>query len=121
MKANSRRFIGSVGGAPGYSRAMAFFAVTYTYVDDAERIAATRPRHRDFLAQLVEQGVLVASGPLPETSPPSALLILKGESEPDVRRALSVDPFQEQGIVTACEVQPWQPVVGCFAAEVVAG
>lgn len=95
---------------------MNFYAVTYTYIDDEARINEVRPTHREFLGSLHEAGVLRASGPLPNTSPPQALLIMMGESESAVREALSADPFNAASIITSVEVELWNPAIGVFAA-----
>lgn len=36
---------------------MATFAVQYTYIDDADRMAAHRPEHREHLAELHREGL----------------------------------------------------------------
>lgn len=95
---------------------MTFYAVTYTYIDDEARINEVRPTHREFLRGLHEAGALRASGPLPNTSPPQALLIMTGESENAVRDALAADPFNEANIITSVGVQEWNPAIGVFAA-----
>ena len=58
---------------------MQYFAVHYTYVDDAELIARHRPDHRAFLSGLTDKG-LIAGGAYPDATPPSALLVFKAES-----------------------------------------
>lgn len=59
---------------------MTVFAVEYTY-DTArtDDLAAMRPRHREFLAGLVEAGSLVASGPWLDNAAPGALLLVLAE------------------------------------------
>lgn len=97
---------------------MTFFAATYTYVNDPERIAEHRPEHRVFLNKLHQEGLLQASGPLPETTPAQALLIMTCTNVDAVRTALADDPFQKHGIVTALTVEPWVPAVGVFADQI---
>ena len=43
---------------------MALHAVLYRYADDPARLDEHRPRHKDYLASLFEQGRIVISGPL---------------------------------------------------------
>lgn len=94
---------------------MTFFVVTYTYVPDVDLIAEHRPRHREFLAAAHTDGHLVASGPLTDTTPPSAVLIMRGESADAVRSVLADDPFTAAGVITATSVEPWAPLVGVFS------
>lgn len=96
---------------------MTFFAATYTYTDATEEIAATRPRHRAFLNELHKSGQLRASGPLPETNPAQALLIMTCSDADEVRQVLAADPFQVAGLVADLDVTPWIPAVGVFADE----
>ena len=90
---------------------MAYFATTYRYVDDAERVSAVRPEHRDYLAQLSDQGGLQISGPL-VGGEPGALLIFVAESEAAARELVAADPFVRDGLVAELTVREWNPVSG---------
>lgn len=95
---------------------MAYYAVNYHYdpsTVDAQN--ALRPEHRAYLGTLVEQGLLVASGPLVGAASPSALLIFRTGSEQQVRDLLAEDPFQKQNHVADWSVTEWNPVLGVFA------
>lgn len=94
---------------------MSYFAVTYTYGPDLVRQDELRPEHRAFLRRLADDGVIAASGPLLGTSPATALLVVRGASEEDVRRLLTSDPFQADGQVAQVDVTEWNPVIGVFA------
>ncbi|WP_226345910.1 YciI family protein [Agilicoccus flavus] len=96
---------------------MPFFAVTYHYVDDAARLDATRPIHREFLASLAGAGALRASGPYIGVTPAAALLILTAESEQQVRDLLADDPFQQEQLVAETRVVEWNPVIGDYADQ----
>src|SRR5436190_2060782 len=49
---------------PGSRRlAMAWFTVETRYVADRDRLLDVRPRHRDYLRDLVDQGKVLAGGP----------------------------------------------------------
>lgn len=93
---------------------MAYFAVRYSYADDATALDRIRPQHRAFLAALT-QGPLLASGPLPETAPPSALLILRADRADDVAEALDADPFWQADLITDRIIEEWNPLIGVFA------
>ena len=94
---------------------MPFYAVHYTYSDDAEAVAAKRPEHRAYLGTLVEAGALRASGPYVGVSPDQALLIFEAESADAVDALLSKDPFQLNALVVGQEITEWNPVLGVFA------
>lgn len=96
---------------------MTFYAVTYTYIDDADAIARVRPDHRSYLAQLVESGELYASGPCPGTAPARALLVFRSDSPDRVAELLRNDPFQVNGIVANHEILEWDPVLGALADQ----
>lgn len=91
---------------------MTTYAVTYTYTRDGALRDEHRPVHREFLADLAADGTLLASGPLPEADPPAALLVLDAAGPEEVRELLREDPFQQQGLVEAVQVQEWTTVVG---------
>lgn len=95
---------------------MAYYAVHYSY--DPASIARQdelRPEHRAYLATLVEQGSLIASGPFVGAESPNALLIFRTESEQQVRDLLAEDPFQQANLVVEWSVTEWNPVLGVFA------
>ena len=61
---------------------MSVFAVTYTYSASEPELAEIRPTHREFLKNLLVQGVLLASGPMVDR--PGALLIVRADSVEEV-------------------------------------
>lgn len=91
---------------------MAVFAVQYVYTDDVEQVNAIRPIHREWLQHLLEQGDLLASGPMVDY--PAALLIFKSESHETMSRLLDQDPFEIAGVIVEREVREWNPVFGPF-------
>ena len=93
---------------------MLYFAVHYTYVDDAELIARHRPDHRAFLSGLTDKG-LIAGGAYPDTTPPSALLVVRAESVEAVSDLLAGDPFRINDVLADVRIVRWTPVIGIFA------
>ena len=95
---------------------MALFVVEYTYDHTLDSLLETfRPAHRQFLRELHEQGVLVASGFLKDGTCKDALLIIRTESVPDVDRILADDPFGVHGFVSATRIREWVPTFGDLA------
>jgi uncharacterized protein YciI len=83
------------------------FATMFSY-GNAERIAEARPRHREYLTRLKEEGKLFASGPFEDDS--GALIIYEADSEDDARRLVEADPFHEAGIFQSYTMKPWRHV-----------
>ena len=46
---------------------MKYFAVSYDYNPNSPEIAKARPAHREFTAQLFEEGTIIATGPLTDS------------------------------------------------------
>lgn len=89
---------------------MAYFATEYVYgpADEQEK---HRPAHREYLATLVEEGKLAASGPF-NSGAAGALLIFVGESEEDIIALIEKDPMRIGGVVLSYSIREWNPVMG---------
>lgn len=90
---------------------MAVYAVQYSY-GPAEIQAKHRPAHREYLAQLNEQGKLYVSGPLSDGDPAGALLILEAETREELDQLVAADPMHSGGAVTGYTARQWNPVIG---------
>jgi uncharacterized protein len=93
---------------------MPIFAVTYLYTAPTNQIDEIRPIHRAWLSELLEQNVLLASGPMVDT--PEALLIFESESAEELARLLDNDPFDIAGCIGSRTIQTWNPVFGPFGS-----
>jgi uncharacterized protein YciI len=93
---------------------MAVFAVTYAYSASEEDLAEIRPAHRDFLKDHLDQGVLLASGPMVDR--PGALLIVRADSVEEVAELLDQDPFDIAGYIGERAIAQWNPVFGPWSA-----
>jgi uncharacterized protein YciI len=91
---------------------MPIFAVTYLYTAPTNQIDEIRPIHRAWLSELLEQKVLLASGPMVDTH--EALLIFRSESAEELARLLDNDPFDIAGCIGSRAIQTWNPVFGPF-------
>ncbi len=89
---------------------MAVFAVTYTYTDDAQRVATFRPEHREHLAELHREGTLLLSGPLDDGS--TALLVVVADSADEALAKLDGDPFKRERVIVDRAAQEWTVVIG---------
>ena len=93
---------------------MAIFAVTYTYSATETELGEIRPTHREFLKELLEQQILLASGPMVDR--PGALLIVRADSVEAVADILDQDPFDIAGYIGERAIAEWNPVFGPWSA-----
>jgi uncharacterized protein len=84
------------------------FAVVYTYPEDKSAIAEARPRHREYLSSLSQQGKLHAAGPFAGDA--GALIIYETESQDEVEALIAADPFRAAGVFASWTVHPWTKV-----------
>lgn len=89
---------------------MGIFAVTYSYVAKPEALNALRPIHREFLSELFDLGILLASGPFVGSE--GALLIIQAEDLNSVSALLDQDPFDIAGYIGERVITEWNPVFG---------
>lgn len=73
-----------------------------------DMIAEHRPRHREYLSALKEQGKLAASGPFEDDS--GALIIYEVDSLDEAEHLLAADPFREVGVFQTYTMKPWRQV-----------
>ena len=84
------------------------FASYIEYAADAAKIAALRPDHRAYLAELFKQGKLLAAGPFIDDS--GALFIFDADSLDDVSNMVADDPFALGGVFASVITKPWKLV-----------
>lgn len=93
---------------------MTTFAVEYRYDDRATTRDQVRPAHRAFLAALLADGTLLASGPFTD-GPAGALLLVVAPDAPAAAALLDADPFWTAGLVADRTVRGWEPVLRVWA------
>ncbi|MCX6485504.1 MAG: YciI family protein [Rhodoluna sp.] len=89
---------------------MAIFAVTYNYVDDPELVNQIRPPHRVWLQELLDQGVLLVSGPMVNRA--ASLLVFRSDSAEDLSALLDQDPLEVAGVISERMIEEWNTVFG---------
>ena len=92
---------------------MAIYAVQYLYSEEPQIMDGLRAEHRAYLRELIDQGLLLASGPLVDRN--AAMLIFKAESPEAVAQLLDVDPFEIAGFVGERVIEAWNPILGMLA------
>ncbi|GHH36287.1 YciI family protein [Lentzea cavernae] len=90
---------------------MARFAVELVFGPDSEKRLAVRPEHREYLASLVEKGVVVASGPYADDT--GALIIYEAADEAAVKAIIAADPYTPAG-VAEWTVREWNVLMGAW-------
>lgn len=97
-------------------RSMKYFAVSYDYNPNNPGIAKARPAHREFTAQLFEEGTIIATGPLTDSK--GGALIIVGLADDavvaDVIALMDNDPFYQAGCITGRSFREWNPVNARF-------
>ena len=93
---------------------MITFAVTYLFSASPEEVNQIRPTHRLWLGEQLEQGALLASGPMVDR--PAALLIFKSESIEELNALLDLDPYEIAGVIGERTIEAWNPVFGPFSS-----
>ncbi|WP_367134176.1 YciI family protein [Saccharothrix sp. HUAS TT1] len=91
---------------------MARYAVELVFGDDQDARMAVRPAHREYLAELVERGVLLVSGPWTDQS--GALLVYEVADEAELRDVLAADPYTPAGVVAETRVHEWATLMGSW-------
>ena len=97
-------------------RSMKYFAVSYDYNPNNPEIAKARPAHREFTAQLFEEGTIIATGPLTD-SKGGALIIVglaDGAVVADAIALMDNDPFYQASCITGRSFREWNPVNARF-------
>lgn len=97
---------------------MSVFAVRYTH-PDAPGWAEHLEAHTKWLLRRLEDGTLLASGPIEIERPTpeearGALLVFDVASRSELDALLAGDPYAEHGLVTSREVMSWDPFFGAF-------
>ncbi len=85
------------------------FAALLQYTPDKKKIGEVRPKHRQYIQDLLSKGQLVLAGPFTDDS--GALLVYEVEDEAQARRCVEDDPFHRSGVFVHCELKPWKAVM----------
>lgn len=83
---------------------VATFMALITYGDRAKRDEA-RPKHREYLQKLLDDGNLHESGPFIDDS--GAAIIYHAADEAEARRLLENDPYSQAGALADTRIAEW--------------
>ena len=93
---------------------MSIYAVTYNFSSDPDEVNQIRPTHRVWLSEQLDNGSLLASGPMVDR--PAALLIFKADSIEELNALLDQDPYEIAGVIGERTIEAWNPVFGPFSS-----
>ncbi|MGU3433410.1 YciI family protein [Actinomycetes bacterium M1A6_2h] len=93
---------------------MAHFVISYTYSSSTtEGRDQYRAEHREWLRGLLDEEVLVVSGPYTDDS--GALIIVLGDDAASVRSLFEKDPFARENLIEETSISEWKPVMGALS------
>ncbi len=84
-------------------------AAIIEYSQDQELVGKHRPDHRAYLAKLLAEKKLVASGPFTDLW--GALIIYQADSIEQAEAILKGDPFYHANVFLNYQLRPWKPVM----------
>ena len=73
--------------------------------------------HISYLQTLIEQGHLLASGPVKGSPLRAGFLIFRADSRLEVQAFIDDDPFARENIISALTIEQWDPLFGLLADE----
>jgi uncharacterized protein YciI len=79
------------------------------YVEDLDRVAALRPAHRQYMAQLDAENKLWAAGPFSDGT--GGLFIYEAVDQHAAKEIRDADPYVTGGALTRSELMPWSPAL----------
>jgi uncharacterized protein YciI len=88
---------------------MAKFAVFLTYGDDSDQRQLVRPKHREYLWSLANEGKPLHAGPFADDS--GSLIVYEAESLEEAEAMLAADPFSTEGVVIDSTIREWNRVL----------
>lgn len=88
---------------------MAKIVVELDFDQDEERRLAVRPRHRDYLRELLTRGKLYMAGPWADEG--GALIIYEVNDEAEAQQLWHNDPYREAEVVTLRSMRTWTPIL----------
>ncbi|SFA76386.1 hypothetical protein SAMN05216266_101289 [Amycolatopsis marina] len=89
---------------------MAWFVVEIRYVQD--KFAEVRPRHRDYLEDLAEQGVIAVAGPLADGT--GGMFLCQAEDREALQAVIDADPYHIEGAIEERTVREFTPLIGAW-------
>jgi len=90
---------------------MGIFVVRMDHPDGTEWNAFVR-EHVVYLKVLINQGKLLASGPLKNTPLRAGFLVFQADTLDEVQAMVNADPFAREDLIAHLDIQEWDPLFG---------
>jgi uncharacterized protein YciI len=88
---------------------MAKYVLELRFDKDNEKRLAVRPRHREYLRALLDEGKLFMAGPWGDDS--GAVIIYEVADEAAARALLDADPYSEADVYSIVALREWRPIL----------
>ncbi|OLT38773.1 hypothetical protein BJF85_08340 [Saccharomonospora sp. CUA-673] len=92
---------------------MTWYVVQTRY--DGDKYKDVRPRHRDYLVGLADQGVVALGGPFEDST--GGMMIIQADDREALDQLLDADPYHLEGALAERTVREWKPVLGAWLPE----
>lgn len=92
---------------------MAWFIVEIKYVPG--KVADVRPRHREFLQSLAEQGRVAIAGPLGDDT--GGVVLYQADSAEALEELIDKDPYHLEGVIAERTVREFKPTLGAWLPQ----
>jgi uncharacterized protein YciI len=96
----------------GSIRAMAWYTVDTTYVEDRDKLMQVRPHHRDYLRGLADQGIVIAGGPWGDDS--GGFAVYQVDDRAQLDQLLAEDPYTTEGVSAGRVINEWKITLGAW-------
>jgi uncharacterized protein YciI len=83
------------------------FVAIVTFQNEEQRLQI-RPKHREYLASLLDQGKLVLSGPFADDT--GALIMYEASSVDEVKSLIAADPYTAADAIGNLQLREWKQV-----------
>ncbi|WP_253859535.1 YciI family protein [Prauserella alba] len=89
---------------------MTWYVVQTRY--DGDKYVEVRPRHREYLADLSERGIVALAGPLDDNV--GGMIVMQAADRDELRTLLDADPYHLEGALAERTIREWKPVLGAW-------
>lgn len=88
---------------------MPLYVAVLTFTEDKAHLLQVRPRHREYLKELLEAGKLHESGPFADDS--GGVVVYDAADEAELDEIVANDPYTSEGIVVSRTIKEWNLVL----------
>jgi uncharacterized protein YciI len=89
---------------------MAWFLVETRY--EPEKYGAVRPRHREYLRKLADDGTVAVAGPLGDGT--GGVILMQADDLEALSKIIDADPYHLEGALAERTVREYTPVLGAW-------